>query len=491
MIDYAALSTPVGAAALAATLRRDSFAVVRFAPAARPLLQSLAACSAALFALEADTKNERLGALRSTREGQLTGYRNEPGSREFVEMRLCLDASRRPYPNPFPAQPTKATASSAEDDGDGRSATFAVTLRQCFDLFGDLGLLALDAIACDLGVHPRCFRSLLDRPQRYFDASLAAEQRNSAATADGASLEEPLPLLTNAVLRICRYEVECEEEARDAGAVDRGDGAAATAEDERTESGAPVVFGEHTDSSFLTIAPCSAVPGLELLVASPRPSSPSLDDAAARRRRRVWRMPESEPACASCDGCACIVMVGEFVNVLTRRVYPAAIHRVLRPRSTVRRACGEPRRARISFPFLIRGRPAAVISTTKYNMAAMLSAAKMRLQLAKDAEAAAAAAGDVPPASSAIDDGTSKTRSPSMCVDAEAIIAAAEAGEGPLLHLKRLKLGELHSFMSARRARQTHDRSREGKQLLVGEAPVRRRDEVTAESEISSSLEAP
>ena len=490
MIDYAALSTPVGAAALAATLRRDSFAVVRFAPAARPLLQSLAACSAALFALEADTKNERLGALRSTREGQLTGYRNEPGSREFVEMRLCLDASRRPYPNPFPAQPTMATASSAEDDGDactadGRSTTFARTLRQCFDLFGDLGLLALDAIACDLGVHPRCFRSLLDRPQRYFDASLAAEQSNSAAAADGASQEEPPPLLTNAVLRICRYEVECEEEARDTGAVDRGDGgAAATAEDERTESGAPVVFGEHTDSSFLTIAPCSAVPGLELLVASPRPSSPSLDDAA-EGRRRVWRMPESEPACASCDGCACIVMVGEFIHVLTRRVYPAAIHRVLRPRSTVRSACGEPRRARISFPFLIRGRPAAVISTTKYNMAAMLSTAKMRLHHTKGAEAAAAAAGDVPPASSGIDDGTSKARSPSMCVDAEAIIAAAEAGEGPLLHLKRLKLGELHSFMSARRARQTHDRSREGMQLLVGEAPARRRAEVTAESEIS------
>ena len=150
-------------------------------------------------------------------------------------------------------------------------------------------------------------------------------------------------------------------------------------------------------------------------------------------------MPEDEEACAACNGCACIVMVGEFINVLTRRAYPAAIHRVLRPRA----GAGDRR----SFPLIIRGRDDAIIRTRKFNLAALFIAAR-----------AAADASDCVGAEA----------------DADAVIAAAEAGEGPLLELNGLALGELHAFMARRRARQTAARcggaGAQSGGLLVGEA---------------------
>ena len=459
MLDYDDMCTPRGSARLAATLRRDSFAVVRMPDAARPMLSALDRWAEAIFALDAGTKASRLGPLRSTPSGQLIGYRDDPGSREFLELRLARNGMRSPCPNPFASGSNAALDAPRTSDRDApvaRALGFDAAMRGTIDLLSALGTVALNAIATDLGVHPRAFLSLLDAPPLTSSSAAVAATPTTAST-ERKERDGDQPPLSNAVLRICRYESE------EAGAAvappsapqSRGGSGAHAGTDERTASGAAVAFGEHTDSSFLTIAPCSAVPGLELLVASSRREKGGRGDPSRARSAkgeggsappRVWRMPEGEAACAACGGCACIVMVGEFVNVLTRRSYPAAIHRVLRPRA----GAG----ARRSFPLLIRGRDDAIIATRKYNLAALFAAARA-------AADASGCAGAEP--------------------DADAVIAAAEAGEGPLLNLDGLALGELHAFMAQRRARQTAERcggagARSGARggLLVGEATAAR-----------------
>lgn len=89
-----------------------------------------------------------------------------------------------------------------------------------------------------------------------------------------------------------------------------------------------VAFGAHTDTSFVTVAPCSSVHGLQMRFAD-----------------GSWRSVETDPS-------QVIVFTGEIMQILTRHHYRAAVHRVIA--SSTRR---------ISCPFIIRGYPKAYLTS--------------------------------------------------------------------------------------------------------------------------------
>ncbi|CAJ1357380.1 unnamed protein product [Effrenium voratum] len=118
------------------------------------------------------------------------------------------------------------------------------------------------------------------------------------------------------VLRLCSYGLE------------------ACAEEEASHA---VFFDEHTDSSFLTLAPVGSAPGLQF-----------------RDRDERWLDVESGLAKGEC----LVVFVGDFLEVLTKGTYAAARHRVCKDT--------EGRTQRFSMPFLVRGQPTSTIDTVPF-----------------------------------------------------------------------------------------------------------------------------
>jgi hypothetical protein len=86
-----------------------------------------------------------------------------------------------------------------------------------------------------------------------------------------------------------------------------------------------VVFGAHTDTSFFTLVPLSAPPGLEVF-------DPSLD---------AWVRPEAAEGAEATD---VLCMPGEFLELASAGAFRAVVHRVL----------GGPTK-RVSTPLLVRG----------------------------------------------------------------------------------------------------------------------------------------
>jgi len=127
------------------------------------------------------------------------------------------------------------------------------------------------------------------------------------------------------VLRLCSYGFESEADVLEA---------------ERREEGS-VVFDEHTDSSFLTLAAVGSVPGLQFR----DPSHPE-----------KWLHVESGLP----QGKYVVVFVGDFLEVLTKGAFVAARHRVCCSEDS------EGRRRRFSMPFLVRGQPNSIIDTTAF-----------------------------------------------------------------------------------------------------------------------------
>lgn len=104
-----------------------------------------------------------------------------------------------------------------------------------------------------------------------------------------------------------------------------------------------VVFDEHTDASYVTIAPVSVTPGLQM-------RHPETDE---------WLDVE-----CGLDGCGgdLVVFIGDFVEVLTKRTYAAARHRVIATPEVDHQLAHR----RLSMPFLVRGQPDATIDTTEF-----------------------------------------------------------------------------------------------------------------------------
>lgn len=103
-----------------------------------------------------------------------------------------------------------------------------------------------------------------------------------------------------------------------------------------------VLFEAHTDTTFLTLIPCSSIAGLEVWTAA-----------------TDWVRPEDHAESAG----AVIVLPGEFLQVLTAGVFPAAVHRVTRFSCEEHAAEGESV-SRLSMPLLVRGVKQAVVDVS-------------------------------------------------------------------------------------------------------------------------------
>ena len=123
-------------------------------------------------------------------------------------------------------------------------------------------------------------------------------------------LDEPgRPKLSASVLRLCRYVAPAGEARK------------------------RVCFGAHTDTTFCTAAPCAATPGLEVL------------------DHGTWTSPERDRD----SDTDVLVFCGEFLQVLSKSFYKAAVHRVAL-------TAGAAESVRYSAPFLLRARRDATIA---------------------------------------------------------------------------------------------------------------------------------
>eukprot|EP00747_Dinoflagellata_sp_TGD_P033234 gnl/TRDRNA2_/TRDRNA2_136485_c0_seq1.p1 gnl/TRDRNA2_/TRDRNA2_136485_c0~~gnl/TRDRNA2_/TRDRNA2_136485_c0_seq1.p1 ORF type:complete len:414 (+),score=78.31 gnl/TRDRNA2_/TRDRNA2_136485_c0_seq1:49-1290(+) len=108
-----------------------------------------------------------------------------------------------------------------------------------------------------------------------------------------------------------------------------------------------VVFDEHTDASFVTIAPLGTAPGLQM------------------QHPETGEWLDIEKGLPTEEG-HIIVFVGDFVEKLTKGAFAAAVHRVVLPSSLQEPVSTSRMSKRLSMPFLLRGQPDAILNTAQF-----------------------------------------------------------------------------------------------------------------------------
>jgi isopenicillin N synthase-like dioxygenase len=170
-------------------------------------------------------------------------------------------------------------------------------------------------------------------------AAGASAELDSAALLRLVDYDAALPpgqRLTETVHRLCKYAPPARSATEVAAAHGTDDGDAAE-----------VTFGAHTDTTHVTLVPCSGTPGLEIFCPDNSSSSSSSSSSSTTGSRGRWVRPEAASGACSRD---VVVLSGELLQALTQGLYSAAVHRVV-----------SPRRGRLSAPLLVRGRRGAVI----------------------------------------------------------------------------------------------------------------------------------
>jgi len=118
------------------------------------------------------------------------------------------------------------------------------------------------------------------------------------------------------------------------------------------------VFGAHTDSTFLTVVPVAAIPGLEVY-----DEDTEQWYCPEKTARRHWEKHRQQKQDASKEDSSIpwharylVVMPGELLQVATRNEVSAAVHRVMAAKD----------RPRLSAPVLFRGRNALRFDAQRY-----------------------------------------------------------------------------------------------------------------------------
>ena len=484
--------------AFTAALRKHGWLWVRLPVEAAVESAEMRAAAASFFALPEETKTS-LGPFRRVK-GQVVGYRNT-GNREFVEGRV--DSNQCACPDPGADAPQFGPC-------------MEVTMRRLLSV----GREALRLVADDLRVSPNFFYDLVDDLEQKRGG---LEERLTGHAGVGQIRGGAF---SAACLRVCLYkeqapikctggDVGCDRDHSYPVSVAAQTGRASAqppAWGWGPGSGRPqppdgelsaVAFGEHTDTTFLTIAPASGVPGLEILDPFPgwydnagrfadpeafdRNYSDPVDTTSYRnavkgavgeergRRRGIngsiffdnrvngkndmenvtcggWVRPEAQ---AGVDALRdVVVFVGEFLQVLSRSRFKAAEHRVVRPQA----GNGQ----RISMPLLIRGRLDSVIDAEKHALlipsktplASTATACPAKSAWAASWEPMAAGGAPIRPSRGAA------VIAPRLLEDGDAAEGDGEPNEGRVLGVTGMRMKEFHAFLELRRRRQLTQQSK-------------------------------
>lgn len=306
------------------------------------------------FNLEVADK-EAAGKYR-TENGVTVGYRLD-SEREFFESRMLSTGVPEPNFNSLPA--------------------YATTVQHVFSALNKVAIPALHSIASYMGIDPQFFLDLTDMECNGVLPPVIVKDKN---TGEG----DTKPDLSSSLLRICKY----------------GGGSDSTDGDADGDGKSAMWFGAHTDSSFFTVALCSSTPGLDIVdQASNSWVCPELLRYQSAQKGTLCgesidvdgiNLPNEPDACSSSASTAIpqsasttfvMLFVGEFLQVLSKHRFKAAVHRVRNfgcsayIDATANVGVGavvdgmdcaaQKQRAssnvRISCPYLIRGRHGAVI----------------------------------------------------------------------------------------------------------------------------------
>ena len=291
--------------------------------------------------------------LHKTENGVSVGYRLD-SEREFFETKMKTDGMPEPD---FPEVPN-----------------YAATVQHLFSAFNKIALPAMESVAAYMGIDPQFFLDLTDMES---NGSLPLLMTKNKETGEVEEKQN----LSSSLLRICKYgrgvEKTEEEEENDKEVENNMEA--------EQGKGKEVWFGAHTDSSFLTISLCSSTAGLdivdqldnkwicpELQLMQQQQQLPSGHDNSVAEGTQANNFQPQHHA---------VVFVGEFLQVLSKHKFKAAVHRVRNfgvtnyGRDSVD-SDGHNNHSdaisisRVSCPYLIRGRHGAVIdlhNTTRYH----------------------------------------------------------------------------------------------------------------------------
>lgn len=285
--------------AAASTLQRKGWIVVDISHISVPDWQS---CFADVFRASADAK-EAAGKYRNS-HGVCVGYKQDD-HREFLECHRRTDGIVSP-------------------DYTAVVDSYQTTVQSLYDVQSRVATCVLQGIAAVLELDVHVFLDLTDLPERgilppietkkSFDAEFAMISTDDHHDDVIASGRHRYQALSASVLRVCIY-------------------------DGRDDTDHPkTMFGAHTDTSFLTLGMTSSTPGLEIL-------DLETDEWICPEQLFPFDTTTDQPHMLT-------VFTGEFLQILTKQHFPAAIHRVTAFTPAVRYSC----------PFIIRGRDERLVS---------------------------------------------------------------------------------------------------------------------------------
>ena len=279
-----------------------------------PRLSEWEQCFSSAFALPQETK-EAEGVFRND-QGVALGYRQED-QREFLETRVYRGSKGH--------GPHVVSPSFAE-----RVTDYDAFVNGIFSILSNAALAVLEVLCMGPGLDFRCITDLTDLPQSASDKGIDME-------------------ISSSLLRICSYPLV--PELPDALPVPPPNSmteptppmaSPATSTD---PSDAQIVFGSHTDTSFLTIGLLSRTPGLEVL---------DHERGWIKIEEKAAGLPVN-PVAGATRTLRAVCFVGEFLQVATKKYFRALVHKVRAPAYTAGTTT-----PRISCPFIIRGRSGAI-----------------------------------------------------------------------------------------------------------------------------------
>mmetsp|Transcript_67622 Transcript_67622/g.153013 ORF Transcript_67622/g.153013 Transcript_67622/m.153013 type:complete len:423 (+) Transcript_67622:78-1346(+) len=321
-----------------AALARDTAVIVTMAPGDQADIDSMMKDFAEPFFSLSDSDQQSFAPLHEPEPSDAhMGQPRESGHyttvthdvNSFLDTRLCRSTAEF-----APASSPRATASSSgslgvfplglDDVCPGCRAVIIAGQRALLSV-GDAALrTALAATSFTSAQEGRTVRDLVDFPEDLVEGETSATVHRFA----------------------CYLPEEGEEGG---GGIDKecADG-----------DGDDVAFSAHTDGTWLTLIPCTGVPGLEVLTAT------------------GWQDPEGSnqpkggPMPAGADGGRCttrgpraagvVVLVGDELQRLTDHRFPSAVHRVVRPQVGAKRR-------RVSAPLLLRASPKSGVAPLEPN----------------------------------------------------------------------------------------------------------------------------